>query len=739
MKKEKKFASIDPTVALAEFSQDLQIQEFNETFLKISQADSHSIQHSNFNQIYPSNSFVEIIKDVIKTRIPYFHFPKEESLENDLPVFLKNESWSVFFIQSQINQKETLLLAIFPENKKHLLQNLILLHTIEGICLARMEDGVIIQVDRKFEEMFGYSPGEMVGKDVSSLNSISEDTPEQTKKKIMNALRENGAWRGEVKNKKKDGSHFWCYANVFVYNHPDFGSILISVHSDITERKEQEEFLKFQGQIISNLAEGVCLATIKEEKIVFTNPAYEKMFGYCEKEMIGMDFSNLNAPAKKSPNETKQVIMNIIIETGEFHGEIFNIRKDGTPFWTYGNISVFNHPMYGEVLASVQTDITKQKQIEADNIRAQKIQSISLLAGGIAHDFNNILSAILGNVNLLQLNEQQDDSTKLMLQMIEKSVEKANSLTHQLLTFSKGGAPIKNTGNIVSVVDDSAKFILHGSKLKYILKTIGSIPPVDMDGGQINQVLNNLIINASESMENGGIIEIYIDVIQASEANHVFESKGKIVRIKIRDHGSGISIENQSQIFNPYFSTKSDGNGLGLATSYSIITNHNGFITFESEVGFGTQFIIYLPASENQIKTDKTLDQEISKLSGLILIIDDDYAIQNILQKMLAELGLETISAKNGYEGVEEYHKHFSTNKPISLVICDLTIPGDIGGKEAMRQILEINPSAIGIVSSGYSQDPIMSQFENYGFKGILNKPYTFNQLRSILGNLLNT
>lgn len=721
------------SVAIVHLSHNLQILKVNRSFLDFSQKKETDLIKSDFSSLFPSPAFIIITHEVIKNGIPYFHNSDSDSSDQVFPYLLKDEIWALIPIQTDEIAPKSLILAIFSKNKKQFVQKKILSHIVEGICIVRMEDGIIVETDRTFEKMFGYEPGEMIGKEVSTINAPTEYTPEETRENIMDGLKKYGAWKGEVKNLNKEGKGFWCNANVFVMDHPEFGEVLISVHTDITERKEQEEYLRFQSQIITNLAEGVCLVNIDSGLIVFTNPAFEKMFGYNTGEMIGLDVSLLNAPTEKSPEETKKEILNIITETREFHGEVYNIRKDGTPFWTYGNVSLFNHPKYGKVLASVQTDITKQKELEEDKLRALKIESISLLAGGIAHDFNNILSAILGNVNLIQLKIQNEPSLVKMLDLIEKSVKKANSLTKQLLTFSKGGTPIKETESIISIVEESAKFILHGSKSKYHLETIGKIPPVEVDEGQMNQVINNLLLNAADSMKNGGIIEIIIDTMEASESPHIQAESGRFVRIRIQDHGVGISKENQLQIFNPYFSTKIGGNGLGLATCYSIITNHNGFITFKSELGVGTEFSVFLPASLNKVKKKPKISKETPSFSGKVLVIEDDVAIQTTLSKMLTQLGFEVTVVSTGTSGVHMFQESVDKKQPYSLIICDLTIPGDIGGKESMRRILEIDSQAIGIVSSGYSQDPVLAHFEKYGFKGILNKPYTFDHLKELL------
>ncbi len=277
------------------------------------------------------------------------------------------------------------------------LQSEIMANLAEGVYLIRADDGKIVYTNPAFEEMFGYDHGEMIGKDVVIVNAPTEKTPEETKEEIVGILKETGEWHEEVLNVKKDGTPFWCYANVSLFDHPQYGSVIVSVHTDITERKKKEGEVRLQSAIITNLTEGVHLIRAGDGIIVYTNPAFEEMFGYDHGEMIGKDISLVNAPTDKTPEETKEEIMGILLETGEWNGEVNNIKKDGTTFWCYANVSLFDHPEYGSVIVAVHTDITERKKWEEKILEeGNKAQSYLDLVGVliIALDKNGNISMI---------------------------------------------------------------------------------------------------------------------------------------------------------------------------------------------------------------------------------------------------------------------------------------------------------------------------------------------------------
>jgi CheY-like chemotaxis protein len=320
----------------------------------------------------------------------------------------------------------------------------------------------------------------------------------------------------------------------------------------------------------------------------------------------------------------------------------------------------------------------------------------------------------------------------------EKASWRAQNLTQQLLTFSRGGIPVKKITSISELLIDTSEFSLRGSKSRCEFKIQDNLCLVEIDEGQISQVINNLIINADQAMPEGGVINITAEnFIAHSEQDSPLE-KGKYVKISIEDTGVGIPEELLQKIFDPYFTTKQKGSGLGLTIVYSIIKNHGGFIFVESEVGIGTKFFIYLPGYEEEKGLKKKKAEKIIKGGGKILLMDDENVVLEVAREMLKSIGCDVEIAKDGSTAIDMYKKAKDSGKPFDIVIMDLTIPGGIGGKEAIQKLIEIDPGIKAIVSSGYSTDPIMAEYEKYGFCDVITKPYTIEELSNSLHRVLN-
>jgi CheY-like chemotaxis protein len=306
-----------------------------------------------------------------------------------------------------------------------------------------------------------------------------------------------------------------------------------------------------------------------------------------------------------------------------------------------------------------------------------------------------------------------------------------------LLTFSKGGAPIKKTESITEVIKDSAEFALRGSNVKCEFFIPNDIWPTEIDKGQISQVISNLIINADQAMPGGGIIKVRVENLVVSAEHALPIKEGKYVKIEIEDEGIGIHKEHLARIFDPYFTTKQRGSGLGLATSYSIIKKHDGYITVESELGVGTTFYIYLPASSKQILTKKEFEERPILGKGRILVMDDEKVVRDVTGILLKHIGYDVEFAKDGVEAIELYKKAEESKQPFDAVIVDLTVQGGMGGEQMIKKLLEIDPNVKAIVSSGYSTDAIMSNFKQYGFSGVVTKPYRIAELSETLYKVL--
>jgi PAS domain S-box-containing protein len=389
---------------------------------------------------------------------------------------------------------------------------------------------------------------------------------------------------------------------------------------------------------------------------------------------------------------------------------------------------------WSRVLVSM-IDITQRKTMEEEILRTRKLESVGLLAGGLAHDFNNLLTAILGNISLAKVYADANDPVTDLLTEAEKGSIRAQGLTQQLLTFSKGGAPLLKTMSLDNVLMESATFALSGSNVKCEVNILPDIWPVEMDEGQISQVINNLIINADQAMPDGGRLRISCENVEIGADSSLSFEEGKYVKISIKDDGVGIPADHIERIFDPYFTTKQKGSGLGLTGAHSIIRKHQGRITVQSALGKGTTFHIYLPAS-GKAPERTTKAQQSGQLfigAGRVLVMDDEEPVRKVAGVMLSRLGYEAVYASDGEEAIRCYTEARAQGKPINVVVMDLTVPGGMGGKEAIRKLHDIDPDVTAIVSSGYADDPIMANFGDYGFKAAVSKPYGMQELSETL------
>ena len=388
--------------------------------------------------------------------------------------------------------------------------------------------------------------------------------------------------------------------------------------------------------------------------------------------------------------------------------------------------------------ARLQQEVAERERMETELTRAQKLESLGLLAGGIAHDFNNLLGAIMGNLSLAMLDVDPANPASHQLAKAEQASLRAQELTRQLLTFSRGGTPVKKLIALAGVISEAAGFALQSSRVLHELAIPRGLWPVEADEGQMMQVFNNLLINADQAMPLGGIIRIFAQNITLGPGNGLPLGAGPYVKISVADEGAGIPAEHMEKVFEPFFTTKQKGSGLGLAVSYSIIRKHEGLITVESEPGRGTTFHIYLPASQREV-VFSWRDDTFTKGNGHILVMDDEEEMRNTTGDMLVRLGYTVDYAGEGGEAIAKYRQAQEAGQPFGAVIMDLTVPGGMGGKEAVRKLLEIDPAARIIVSSGYSHDPVMSDFRSYGFQGLVTKPYRLHDLSEVVAAVIRS
>jgi PAS domain S-box-containing protein len=499
---------------------------------------------------------------------------------------------------------------------------------------------------------------------------------------------------------------------------------------------------------INSIGEGF-ISTDTDGMVILMNKEAEKLTGWSRDEALGKPlrdvFNIVNQKnQKRCENPVERVLKNGNVVGLDLHTAL--VAKDGTE----KIISDCGAPIrdkHGKIIGTVLIfhDITEKQKIEKELQRAEQLESIGVLAGGIAHDFNNILTAVLGNVSLAKSSIDPDDNTFKLLTEAEKATMRASNLTRQLLTFSKGGAPVKEITSIADLLKDSISFALRGSKIRGECNVPDDFWPVEIDEGQINQVISNLIINAYQAMPEGGTIKMDCENVVVDKQNILPLEQGKYVRIAIKDDGPGIPQKNIDKIFDPYFTTKKSGSGLGLASAYSILKKHRGYISVESELGIGTTFYIHLPASCKKMskkKATRSLQEEAFKENphpskGKIMILEDEKSVRDILVHILRKLGYKVTTVSGGDEAIKLYKKAKNSDKPYDVVIMDLTIPGGMGGKEAVEKLLEIDPGVKAIASSGYSAGAVMADFRKYGFSGFVAKPYKIQELSKVIRELI--
>ncbi len=384
-------------------------------------------------------------------------------------------------------------------------------------------------------------------------------------------------------------------------------------------------------------------------------------------------------------------------------------------------------------------DVTKQVTMEQELFKVEKLKSIGLLAGGLAHDFNNYLAAILGNIDLALLDNQIHEKTRRLLTKAEKASICARDLTGQLLTFAKGGEPKKTLTDMAEVVREAASLAVLGNRFPYRFSIPANLWPAEVDRGQIGQVIQNIVVNATQALSEGEVIDIACANVVSEDEKHLNRlPAGPYIRITVTDKGPGIPAEILTRIFDPYFSTKSEGHGLGLAICYSIVIKHNGIITVESSPGVGTTFSVYLPARPGEIAaTALNGEIEANKQRPLrIMVMDDEPMVREVVGAMLDLLGHQVTFARDGLEAIEKYKSALELGAPLDIILMDMVIPGGMGGVEAAREIHGIHPEAKVIVSSGYSTDPVLAKFKDYGFAAAIGKPYQIKELARIINEV---
>ncbi len=509
----------------------------------------------------------------------------------------------------------------------------------------------------------------------------------------------------------------------------------IELVEDVTIRLQTEQALReneAKFRALFDLAPmAVALTDLQSGRLIDVNMEFCRTTGVSCRDVLGRSVVELGFYSESD----RQDLLVALQQKGEVNGleKTFMVKGQPRHALMFSRIIELQDNRF---VLTVFNDITEIKKMEENLQRIARIESVGILAGGIAHDFNNILTGVLGNISLAKIYCQPHDKVYDKLRETEYAALRARDLTQQLLTFSRGGEPVRRSASVAALVREASDFVLSGSRVRAEYDLPDDLWPADIDSGQISQVVQNLAFNAVQAMPEGGTIAVSAENVTIGDHEASPLAAGRYVRLSYADDGPGIAAEHLPHIFDPYFTTKKSGNGLGLAICHTIIKRHRGLLTVESRVGGGTTFFIHLPAAVTAPQPAATA-ADLLYGSGRILVVDDEEIILEIAREALMLLGYEVETARDGQEALELYGRAREAGRPFAAVIMDLTIPGGMGGKEAAAKLLEYDAQARVLVSSGYSNDPVMANFADYGFVGVVPKPYHIEGLSRVLRDIL--
>lgn len=505
------------------------------------------------------------------------------------------------------------------------------------------------------------------------------------------------------------------------------------LQQEINERMQAERALiesKEKYRLLVDNTPDLIFSYDREFRYTFVNRSKCRFFGLEEDEIVGKTPHDLGLP--KDLVREWENMFHEAMAGNTVQRETIVPLPDGTArtFWL-ALMPVFDERGNVTVITGTGRDLTERKKMETEILKADKLESIGILAGGIAHDFNNYLAMLLANITLAKLYKDDPKMILEKLENMEKAIMRAKDLSNQLFTFAKGGAPVKEKISIKELIADNIKFTLSGSNIRPEIFIADNLHMVEIDEGQFSQVLDNISINAVQAMPEGGVLEVKAEnvTLEAAGGNSFVPlPEGAYIKITIKDEGTGIPEKYLSKIYDPFFTTKDKGRGLGLATAYSIIKNHGGYLCADSQMGVGTSFFIYLPAV-TESETSPSASDNVYRGTGKILLMDDEEDLLTVTGEALTALGYDVVLARDGKEAIELYLHALNNKQPFDLIIMDLTIPGGMGGKQTIKEVLRQDPGVKAIVASGYSNDPVMANFQDYGFKGAVKKPFTLEAL----------
>jgi PAS domain S-box-containing protein len=597
--------------------------------------------------------------------------------------------------------------------------------------------GIINYVNDKFCEISKYSRDELLGQDHRIINSAYHS--KEFIRNLWTTIASGKVWRGEIRNRAKDGSYYWVDTTIVPFLHSDGKPYqYVAIRNDITERKRAEQRILEQAALLDQAQDAILVSDL-DQKILYWNKGAENIYGWTAEEAIGRDAHQLLFNKSSAPFDEAR---HAVVETGEWKGEGRQIRRDGAEIivesrWTL----VRDEKGQPHSILVINTDVTEKRRMEAQFLRAQRMESIGTLAGGIAHDLNNVLSPILMAIDMLQL-RTTDEASKKWLDVLRTAAERGGDMVRQVLSFARGVEGERVALQPRHLIKEIVKILRETlpKSIEISFQIPNDLWIISADATQMHQVLMNLCVNARDAMPEGGSISIkaantFVD--QNYARMHLEAKPGRFVMVSVSDTGPGMSPEIQSRIFEPFFTTKemTKGTGLGLSTALTIVKSHGGFINVYSELHKGSQFTLYLPAVDSPGGVESAALQTNLPLGHgeLILVVDDEESIREITRGTLEAFGYTVLTASDGTEALALYA---DKKNEIAVVLTDMVMPF-MDGPATIRALQRMNPDVRIIAASGLGAGQRAGEGALEGVSVFLNKPYTAEKLLNTLAQVL--